>query len=413
LGVRPWLAALAALATGAIATVWASAVVAEVNPLHLALMALLIHRSLVWADEGRPRDLALGGLLVGLGVGNHLLTLFVAPFFVAYALWAGRRALRVHPRWLALPVAVGIAGAAVYGYIPIAASLDPPLPYNHPVTWEGLRFLISGEQFRAQYAGLFGSGSLGLLASSLGELWGIAAERATPAFPLLGLAGLAVLVVRRPAFGIACWGALLVGIDVWANYRQLEHYLLVPWLLLGIGVAVTLEALAGLAVRVTRGAGDRRGAVPALVAGALGLSLVVALVAGNFGDADRSHDRTASTYVDDLLAALPPDAAIVSFWDASTPLWHARLVEGRRPDVLVVDDTNIVYEGWGTRERRIASLICDRPVFILRVDERELEPTREAYELVQVAELEVGHGAASANSTVPLYRVEARAGTCS
>ena len=57
-GVRWWLAALAALATGAIATVWASAVVAEVNPLHLAFMALLIHRSLVWADErpaARPR----------------------------------------------------------------------------------------------------------------------------------------------------------------------------------------------------------------------------------------------------------------------------------------------------------------------------------------------------------------------
>ena len=51
-----------------------------------------------------------------------------------------------------------------------------------------------------------------------------------------------------------------------------------------------------------------------------------------------------------MFAALPPDAAILSYWDASTPLWHATLVEGRRPDVLVVDDTNIVYEGWGTRE---------------------------------------------------------------
>ena len=59
LGVRPWLAALAALATGAVATFWTSAVVAEVNPLHLALMALLIHRSLVWSDEGRARDLGL------------------------------------------------------------------------------------------------------------------------------------------------------------------------------------------------------------------------------------------------------------------------------------------------------------------------------------------------------------------
>ena len=84
-----------------------------------------------------------------------------------------------------------------------------------------------------------------------------------------------------------------------------------------------------------------------------------------------------------MFAALPPDAAIFSFWAASPPLWHGTLVEGRRPDLLVVDDSNIVYEGWGTRERRIDSLICERPVFILRPNEAELHPTRAAYQLTR------------------------------
>jgi hypothetical protein len=113
-----------------------------------------------------------------------------------------------------------------------------------------------------------------------------------------------------------------------------------------------------------------------------------------------------------VLRALPRGAAILSFWGASTPLWHAQFVDGRRPDVLVVDDTNIVYEGWGTRERRIATLICDRPVFILRPEEAQLDSTREAYRLVEVAELLVGRGAPRANSTLPLYRVEALPGEC-
>ncbi len=239
-GVRWWLAVLAALATGAIATVWSSAVVAEVNPLHLALMALLIHRSLVWADEQRVRDLALGGLIVGLGAGNHLLTLFVAPFFVVFALWAGRHALRERPIWLLAPIAAGAAGLAVYLYIPIAALGNPPLPYNHPVTLEGIRFLVTGEQFRGQFSGLFTTDSFGALTSSLPGLVDLASNRATPVFPILGLLGLGLLVRRRVAFGLACWGALVLGIDVWANYLHLEHYLLVPWLLIGIGVAVTL-----------------------------------------------------------------------------------------------------------------------------------------------------------------------------
>ena len=113
------------------------------------------------------------------------------------------------------------------------------------------------------------------------------------------------------------------------------------------------------------------GRLPSTVAVAVGVLLVAGLVAGNLGGADRSRDRTASTYVDAMLGALPQDAAILSFWDASTPLWHGRFVEGSRPDVLIVDDTNIVYEGWANREARIAALVCERPVFVLRLDERD------------------------------------------
>ena len=79
LGVRPVIAIAGALATGAVGTVWAAATVSEVNPLHLMFVALIVHRALVWADGRRRSDLAIGGLLIGLALGNHLLMLFVAP----------------------------------------------------------------------------------------------------------------------------------------------------------------------------------------------------------------------------------------------------------------------------------------------------------------------------------------------
>jgi hypothetical protein len=114
--------------------------------------------------------------------------------------------------------------------------------------------------------------------------------------------------------------------------------------------------------------------------------------------------------VDAVLGALPPDAAILSFWDGSTPLWHAQHVEGRRPDILIVDDTNIVYEGWVTRERRIASLICTRPVFILRPEESDLVPTRLEYRLRPLVAVRVGAGGPSASIDRPIYLVEPPAG---
>ena len=204
----------------------------------------------------------------------------------------------------------------MYLYIPIAASLSPPLSYNHPTTFEAFRFLVTGEQFRGQYAGLFTVASLGVLVDGLPALWAATLSAATAVLPAIGLVGLAILWSAAPAFGLACAGALLVGVYVWANYLRLPHYLLVPWLLLGIGTAVALEGAARAAeARLPGRAGRAAGAATAVVAAVL----AVALVALNLPTADRSGDISARTYVDAVLGALPENAAILSFWGPSSP----------------------------------------------------------------------------------------------
>jgi hypothetical protein len=417
LDVRPALAIAASLGTGAVGTVWAAATVAEVNPLHLLLCALLIHRALVWDERRSTVDIVLGGLLLGLALGNHLLTLFVGPFIVLYVVWVGRRELLARP-WIVLAgLGAGLIGLSVYAYIPLAAARSPVLPYNHPTSLEGVWWLVSGEQFRGQFDFLSSAGP-GTFIASLGDLRDLAFDRATPVLPLLGLVGIGVLIVRRTAFGLVCAGILVSGGYVWANYLRLEHYLLVPWLVLGIGTAAALEAIVrAVALLDHRAAADAAAAARAAdaaerrrVAGTgvaiVALALAVILAGLNWMTADRSDDRSGDDYVSTTLGLLPQGAAILSYWDASTPLWHALYVEGRRPDLLVVDDTNIVYEGWGTREARIASLICERPVYILRPSERDLVPTRRDYALSAVGTVPVSIGGPSAALTRPIYRVE-------
>ena len=243
LGVRPLIAAAAALALGAIPTVWAAATVAEVNPLHLLFVALLLHRALVWEEERRTRDLVLGGLLLGLALGNHLLIAFVAPFIGLFALWVGRREIASRPGILATAVAAGLLGLSVYLYIPLAANGPSPLKYNHPVTLDAVLWLVGGTQFRAQFGFLSGAG-LTEFVDSLDDLWRLVVERATLVVPILGGLGLFVLVRRRRAFGLMCLGILLANAYFWATYLHLEHYLLVPWLVLAIGAGVALQAVA-------------------------------------------------------------------------------------------------------------------------------------------------------------------------
>lgn len=402
LGARPVIAVAAALALGAVRTVWAAATVAEVNPLHLLFVAVLLHRALAWEERRRPRDLISGALLLGLAFGNHLLTLFVAPFVMAFVLWAGRRAIAAKP-WIAVAAAgAGLVGLSIYLYIPIAARLLPPLAYNHPTSLDGVWWLVSGTQFRGQFDFLSAGGPAEFV-HSLPALWSVLAGQATPVLPVLGLCGLIVIVRRRPAVGFLCAALLLMHLYVWANYLRLEHYLLVPWLLLAIGAGVALESIArGLGFRASWPSERRIGA---LVGGAA-LTFAVGLAAMNWQASDRSADRGGEVYVDALFGALPPDAAILSEWDASSPLWHAQFVLGRRPDVLIVDDTNIVYEGWGSRENRVAALICERPVFILRLSDGDLVPTRAAYRTVPFLAVQIAQGGPSAAVVREVFQLE-------
>ena len=103
---------------------------------------------------------------------------------------------------------------------------------------------------------------------------------------------------------------------------------------------------------------------------------------------------------------------IISWWGASSPLWHGHFVEGRRPDITIVDDTNVVYEGWGTRENRIAAVICSRPVYLLLIMDRDVDQARAQYNLVLDQTVRIGAGGPSGQWLRPIHRVLPKPGTC-
>ena len=408
LGVRPWIAMASGLVLAFSGTIWESALIAEVNGLHLLLIALIIHRALVWAATPSTRELAIGGALVGLSLGNHLLTLMVAPFIVAFVLWTGRSMIVRRPVILLAPIVAAAATLLVYLYIPIRAGQAPALAYNHPDTLDRLVELVSGAQFREKFGFLEPSGP-GRLIDDVPALATLIVERSTIFLPLAGLVGIALLLRARPAFGALLGSIVLVGLYVYSTYEQLEHYLLVPLLALAVAASVALERLA-------RALPPRSLRVDGIVAGRLVAALwaivAVALLVGNWPVVDRSADRRGDVYIDQMFDVLPPGAAILSYWHASTPLWYGQHVDGRRPDVLILDDSNIAYDGWGTREDAIAALVCSRPVFIIRPVDSELEPTRARFTLRRFATIAVAGAGASSIVRGALQEVVPDARSC-
>ena len=98
---------------------------------------------------------------------------------------------------------------------------------------------------------------------------------------------------------------------------------------------------------------------------------------------------------------MAPDAVIVSWWSHSTPLWYAQRVEGRRPDLKIVDDRTILDEGLGDIYTVIDANLGVRPVYVIRDD------VNQASELARRYELEFLEG----NSARFLTRVIAKRGT--
>ena len=59
---------------------------------------------------------------------------------------------------------------------------------------------------------------------------------------------------------------------------------------------------------------------------------------------------------------------MVSWWSYSTPLWHHRWVLGERPDVTIIDERDILDDGYRTMNNAIRAHFGERPVYVVLPD---------------------------------------------
>jgi hypothetical protein len=377
---RTIIAAAAGLLLALTPIVWRIGSFADPHALHLALLAALLALLAGWerrrraGSRGADRWLAAAALEPGI--------------------------LR-RPRFV-----VGCAGllvgttAALYLQLPIRAAAGAPLVYGRPDTWEGFWYVVLAEQFRGSLVDPFGNlaGKALALATWAGDQLGVLAAMVPAAF--------VVVAVRRPRFALLTGTWLLVTCWFAASYvnADLERYYLGPVLVvvawLGLAAGVLADAIVGR-VAVRRGGGPRSGWTDAALVAPRGGRPVLGLVAGTVAAAlvlpaliavpatvarvDSSRDTRAADWSRWVLATLPADAVVVSWWSFSTPLWYRTLVLGERPDVRVVDDRDRLDEGLGEVEDVIRAAFADRPVFVIRLP-AELGRLRDSWILEPLAD---------------------------
>ncbi len=360
---------------------WQNAVRADVHALHIFLAALIIWLLLAWgsAERGGARRpgkwLAAAALTFGIGMGNHpltgLLAVGIAPwlFIVDPGIWR---------RWKLVAACGGmlLLGLMTYLYIPIRALTppEPPLFYARPTTLERMKYLIFAEQFHGLFEN-FGNpfDFLSLKWQKADDV--LARQLMGPGWLLVAL-GAAAVAARR--FGaIVFLGLIVVGNVFYSlNFQDgdIDRYylttVLIACALLGVAVAFLAATCARAAAEASRRSTDLAGRRRlAWIAGALVLTLaavfpVTGLVAGYDGH-DLSRNRDADRWVRSVYDVLPPNAVIISWWSYSTPLWYHRWIDGDRPDVKIIDERNILDDGYGTTDAAIRAFLGRRPVYVV------------------------------------------------
>jgi hypothetical protein len=371
--------------------VWSLATRADVHPLHVALVALMLVALAAWEDRRREgagtadRWLLGAAVVFGFALADHRLVVLLVPGIAAYVLLVEPGILR-RRRFVAtaLGLALLVAGT-LYLELPLRAGpFRAPLVYGHPETFIGFLYVALGTQFGGTVGGALADVGARvdqlrhLATGQLGPLWGAA------------VLGLAVTAVRKPAYAVLTLTGFVLTVLFAASYENaaIERYYAVPvlmaWTWLAIGVDGVVRWAGGrIAGRSrTRGrAGARVETALVIVAAALLLVPTAFALPSRWTRADASGDVAARRWLDAALETLPPNAVVVSWWSYSTPLWYGQLVEGRRPDIRVVDDRTRLDEGLGEVTDVIDANLGRRPVFVIRASITDLAALNVRYRM--------------------------------
>lgn len=390
--------------------VWGIGNAADVHALHIALVVLVVLGLLRWealvaGQRERPDDpglrrradraIVLTAALFGVAVANHGLALLLVPAIGLYVLSVEPGVLR-RPRLVAtaLGVCLGVA-ALLYLELPLRAGpFRAPLVYGHPETWTGFWDIVLARQFQGDVRPLLD------LPARIRDLAALAAAQLGPLVVLVPV-GLLATALRHPRYALlssVATGVTCVFAGSYAN-AQIDRYYLGPaffaWTWVAVLAVVIVEAVTGRGDDARTGHRDEEWPVHVpswrnprtILALALGLALLVPTAAAlpdRWRALDRSRETWVERWLDDALTVMEPNAVVISWWSYSTPLFYAQLVEGRRPDILILDDQTRLDLGLPEIPEVIDANLGRRPVYVIRAQGSQIQALAMQYTVVPV-----------------------------
>ena len=387
---RVWLpiAFAAALSFAFEQNVWHTAQHADPHPLTALIAASLWLMALKWKDTGDRRWLWATALLAGVGLGGAAVLVAELPAIIIYTLIARPREF-FSPKTMIVAALLGAIGlVGIYTYLPIRAMMNAPINYWNPQTWERFRdVVLSGGGDLYTWHGLKAAPQV--LAFNGPQIIAWYGEWLTPAgraiVAVLGVLGLLTMVRRDWRLA----AVLFIGffLPVYAsvtvpNAERGRYFMMSNWLLFFLSAVGVQAVLIAPIQKINRGS-IRQSLAVLVVAASL---IFPCYLVHNLWSSDLHNDHDAETFIDGVFAAVKPNALVLSWWGSSTALWYGRYVEGKRPDVTVIDDSAALPNNWQDLTSAIDLNYGKRPIYAVSWPD-EIERYGKKYRLKKVASL--------------------------
>lgn len=325
--------AAAALLFGLSQDFWSQAVITEVYTLNVLLISLVMLVLLVWREKGGDRYLLLTAFLCGICLTHHLTSGLLIPaglLFVALVDW------RKLIQWRLVLKVVGLflVGLTPYLYLPIRASMNPPLNEADPSNLKNFVALVTGSRFDKKMLSYGIEGLPGRFDMYVHSL----TQQFDPAFVVVSLVGFAYLIFRdRSAlamFGVLYAGWLLFALEY--SILDVRVYFIPTYLILCILVSAGFSTIISGIKAALRNAAilpARKTAVVAIIGALMVLSPLSGIPAA-YGTVDMHKEYAARNTIDAVAKSAKHGAVILHH---NSALVYMKLVEKRRPDIKLVD----------------------------------------------------------------------------
>ena len=337
-------AGIGALAFAVGDTFWSQAIIAEVYTLNVLFISSVLLLLVLWRDSRRERYLLGACLLMGLSLTHHLTSGLLLPGAAIFVFAVDKRTFI---RWRTVLKGAGLflIGLLPYLYLPIRASMNPPMNEADPTTPARFWELVNG----GQLTGVFGAFGPDLIPLRLSFFGGYMGDEFSVVLLFLGMFGAVVAVFRDRAAAAMLGFLFLTWLAYAIEYEIFDFFLyfIPPYLVLALFMAFGVAAVFDGVRRLTAGSAPALKAAVFILLFAPLLYFTLADIRSDYRKVDRSGDLEGREIIEDVANHALPNATILHH---RSTLWYMVLVEERRRDLTLVSP-------WHPSWRRYTDLV--------------------------------------------------------